>query len=656
MLDQRAPTEAPPPGPVERWPRSGAGAHAAKTLATLRLSAAWLVLTVAVGGAEPEKRVDFNFQVRPILSDKCFNCHGPDSRQRKAGLRLDTREGAFGINKSGGHAIVPGNLEDSDLVARVTAEDESQRMPPRSLGRSLSTAEIDVLKRWIEQGAQWKPHWAFLSPVAAPIPEVKNAAWPRNALDSFVLARLDAERLVPASEASNERLIRRLTFDLTGLPPTLAEIDAFVADRAPDAYLRVVDRLLASPRFGERMAVDWLDLARYADTYGYQADVYRAMWPWRDWVIKALNANLPYDEFITWQLAGDLLPRASRAQVLATAFNRNHRQTNEGGSIEEEFRVEYVADRTNTFATAFLGLTLECARCHSHKYDPITQKEYYQLFGFFNSIDESGLYSHFTPAVPTPALSLTSPDQDRASADIEEQIKAAEIELYRSGQQTSPAFEAWLKMPRHEPVEAGLIGDFPLDDVTGGKIANRADLKKPGQTSEGPVLVDGRFGKALRLSGENNVTLPLGNFDRFQPFSLSLWLETPDFKDRAVIIHRSMAWTDAGSRGYQLLIEDGKLSVGLIHFWPGNALGIRAREPLPQNRWVQATITYDGSSKASGLLLYVDGRLAACEVIRDQLTKNITGGGNDHLTVGQRFRDRGFKNGLIDEIKVFDPR
>ena len=653
-MDEKTHIKPPPMGPVDDPQRSEACTRVVLVLAASFLSIPWFVFTIPAGGAEPGKRVDFNFQVRPILSDKCFNCHGPDTRQRKAGLRLDTKEGAFGSNKSGGHAIVPGNLDESDLVARINAEDESERMPPKSLGRSLSREEIGLLTRWIEQGAEWKPHWAFLPPVAAPYPDAKNHAWPRNPLDSFVLARLESERLAPAQEASKERLIRRVTFDLTGLPPTLAEIDAFLADLAPGAYERLVDRLLASPRFGEQKAVDWLDLARYADTYGYQADVYRAMWPWRDWVIQAFNANLPYDQFIIWQLAGDLLPRPTRSQVLATAFNRHHRQTNEGGSIEEEFRVEYVSDRTNTFATAFLGLTLECARCHSHKYDPITQKEYYQLFGFFNSIDESGLYSHFTSAVPTPTLSLTSSQEDRATAAIEQSIQAAEAELDRLDQERKPAFEAWLKSPQRKPVVTGLIGAFPLDDLNAAKVANLADPKKPGQTSESPELVEGRVGKALRLSGENNITLPLGNFDRFQPFSLSLWMKSPDFKDRAVIIHRSMSWTDAGSRGYQLLIEDGKLSAGLIHFWPGNAIGIRAIEPVPLNQWVHVTITYDGSSRASGLTLYVDGRRASCDVVRDHLTKNITGGGNDHLTVGQRFRDRGFKNGVVDEIKVFE--
>ena len=401
---------------------------------------------------------------------------------------------------------------------------------------------------------------------------------------------------------------------------------------------------------------NWLDLARYADTYGYQADRYRAMWPWRDWIVRAFNENLPYDRFVTWQLAGDLLPSPTRNQVLATAFNRHHRQTNEGGSIEEEFRVEYVADRTNTVATAFLGLTLECARCHSHKYDPITQKEYYQLFSFFAGIDESGLYSHFTDAVPTPTLLLTSADQDRRIAAAEAKIRTVESDLDRLVQERRPAFEEWLASSNrgHEPMRTGLIGDFPLDAIDGGKVVNRADPKKPGHASENPQVVDGRVGKALRLHGENNVTLPLGNFDRFEPFSIALWIETPDAKDRAVILHRSMAWTDAGSRGYQLLIEDGKLSVGLIHFWPGNAIGIRSRDPVPLRKWVHVAIVYDGSSRAAGLTLYVDGRRADCEIVRDKLTKNITGGGNDQITVGQRFRDRGFKNGLVDEIQVFD--
>src|SRR5208337_160115 len=497
----------------------------------------------------------------------------------------------------------------------------------------------------------------FIPPGAVQLPDVKHPAWPRNAIDRFVLARLEAEGLTPSPVAKKERLIRRVTFDLTGLPPALAETDAFLADCRPDAYERLVDRLLASPRFGERMAVDWLDVARYADTHGYQADVYRATWPWRDWVVKAFNANLSFDTFITWQLAGDLLPNPTREEVLATAFNRHHRQTNEGGLIEEEWRTEYVADRTITFGAAFLGLTLECSRCHDHKYDPITQKHFYSLFSFFNSIDESGLYSHFTDAVPTPTALLSTEDTDRAVAAAERKIHDAEAELERLGPTRSRMFEAWLRgldrESRTPPIMSGRIGEFPLDEIKNLKVENQADPTKPGQVFEGSELIQGRMGKALKLSGENNVTLPMGNFDRFEPFSIGLWIKTPDLKDRAVVVHRSRAWTDAGSRGYAILIEDGKLSAHLVHFWPGNAIGIKTKAAIPLDRWVHVTMTYDGSSRASGLRLYLDGRRADCEVVRDSLTKNITGGGGDELTVGQQFRDRGFKNGLVDEI-VFD--
>jgi hypothetical protein len=604
---------------------------------------------------EPQSRqVDFNFEIRPILSDKCFKCHGPDPRNRKAGLRLDTKDGAFGTTESGSTAVVPGDLEQSELINRITDDDKAERMPPESLGRALSAQEIDLLKRWVKEGAPWQAHWSFLTPVRAEPPKVSGHSWPRNPIDHFVLARLEAERLAPAREARKEVLIRRLFFDLTGLPPSIAEVDAFLADRSPYAYERLVDRLLDSPRFGERMAIDWLDLARYADTYGYQADVYRAMWPWRDWVVQALNANLPFDRFITWQLAGDLLPQPTRPQVLATAFNRHHRQTNEGGSIEEEFRVEYVADRTNTFSTAFLGLTLECARCHSHKYDPISQTEYYQLFSFFNSIDESGLYSHFTNAIPTPTLLLAPASVESSIAEASRKVKMAEADLMRLAEARRPAFKTWLASVGRKWTVPGLIGDFPLESIDSGQVTNRAAPRTPGHASEGPELVEGRIGKGIRLSGENNITLALGNFDRFEPFSMALWLKTPDFKDRAVILHRSMSWTDAGSRGYQLLIDDGKLSVALIHFWPGNAIGIKAAQPLVLDRWTHVAIAYDGSSRASGLELYVNGRRAPVEVVRDNLTKTITGGGNDQITVGQRFRDRGFKNGLVDEIKVFD--
>ncbi len=605
--------------------------------------------------AAAARQVDYNFDVKPILSDRCYACHGPDASNREADLRLDTRKGAFAALSDDVHIISPGRPDRSELYLRISEEDEDLRMPPVDSKLSLSAEEIETLRLWIEQGAEWKQHWSYL-PIRSPaIPDVQDDAWPDGPIDYFVLARLEEQGLRPSKQADKTRLIRRLSFDLTGLPPTLEEVEAFLADSSEGAYETQVDRLLNSPRFGERMAVDWLDVARYADTYGYQSDVFRAMWPWRDWVIRALNDNMPFDQFVTWQLAGDLLPDSTQDQMLATAFNRHHRQTNEGGSIEEEYRVEYVSDRTDTLGAALLGITLGCARCHDHKYDPFTQKEYYQLFAFFNSIDESGLYSHFTDAVPTPTLVLKEDAQREALAKLEQQIRAAEARLEELRQQQRGAFDRWLTEGQHEAEIRGLIGDYPLESIEEGKVANRADEKSPGNISEDPQPIPGKRGGGLKLSGENNINVSAGgDFTRDHPFSVAIWINTPDEKDRAVILHRSRAWTDAGSRGYQLLLEKGRLSWSLIHFWPGNAIRIRMDDPVAIGQWIHVAMTYDGSSRAEGLRLYVDGERVPCEIVRDNLTKNITGGGAKTLDVGQRFRDRGFKNGLVDELQVFD--
>ena len=364
--------------------------------------------------------ISFNHQIRPLLSDRCFTCHGPDEQARKGKLRLDTQDGSRKVLDDGGQVIKPGAPEQSEVVRRIFATDPDDVMPPPESNLSLSPAERDLLKRWIEQGAEYEGHWSF-KPVPAEV-LVPNSEF-TNPIDAFVATRLQPSGLKLSPRAAPETLIRRLSFDLTGLPPALGEVARLVSDPSPDAWSRLVDELLASPHYGERMATDWLDLARYADTYGYQADVDRDMYPWRDWVIKAFNDNLPYDEFITWQIAGDLLPNATREQILATAFNRLHRQTNEGGSIEEEFRVEYVSDRVHTFGTAMLGLTLECSRCHDHKYDPIKQRDYYSLSAFFNNIDESGLYSHFTRATPNPTLAKPVPLHDCSEVGPSKQVR-----------------------------------------------------------------------------------------------------------------------------------------------------------------------------------------------------------------------------------------
>ncbi|MEJ1242395.1 PSD1 and planctomycete cytochrome C domain-containing protein [Chryseolinea sp. T2] len=363
------------------------------------------------GVASRKGKIDFNYDVKPILSDKCFACHGPDIKKRQADFHLDTEEGAFKALKSDAHhfAIVKGKPDESYLVKRIFSEDPLFQMPPPESNLVLSEHEKNVLRKWIEQGAEYKKHWAFIPPVMPEVPE-SDSDWPANNIDKFVLAKLEEKGLDHAAEADKERLIRRVSFDLTGLPPTLQQVDAFLKDDSPEAYEKVVDQLLASKGYGERWANYWLDVSRYGDSHGYQDDLPRVMWPWRDWVIHAFNVNLPYDQFVTWQLAGDLLPQATREQILATGFNRNHKITQEGGAIPEEYRTEYVVDRTNTFGKAFLGMSVECSRCHDHKYDPISQKEFYSMYSFFNQANEKGLINY--GELPKPRIEITQSDVD----------------------------------------------------------------------------------------------------------------------------------------------------------------------------------------------------------------------------------------------------
>lgn len=368
--------------------------------------------------------VEFNRDIRPILADACFHCHGPDKTKRKAKLRLDTEEGAFAELRDGGKTIVPGKPAQSELFQRITIKDDAQRMPPASSNRHLNDRQIELVRRWIEQGAKWQNHWSLMPPGRPDLPGVKNVRWGRNPIDVFILARLEREGMAPSPEADKTTLIRRVTLDLTGLPPTLTEVDAFLADSSPNAYEKVVDRLLQSPRFGERMVLEWLDAARYADSNGYQQDRTRTLWPWRDWVINALNQNLPFDQFTIEQLAGDLLPHATLNQKIATGFHRNHMLNGEGGRIAEESRVDYVVDRVDTTATVWLGLTLGCARCHDHKYDPFSQKDYYQLFAYFNNIAETGSVDRGGNAAPI--LSLPTPEQSRRLAQLSQAIQELE--------------------------------------------------------------------------------------------------------------------------------------------------------------------------------------------------------------------------------------
>ncbi|MCI0456630.1 MAG: PSD1 and planctomycete cytochrome C domain-containing protein [Gemmataceae bacterium] len=396
------------------------------------LALAGLSFRAGADGPQQDKQnartaIDFSRQIRPILSDNCFRCHGPDEKERKAKLRLDIKEGAFKELRNGGFAIVPGKSAESELIARITAHDPSERMPPPKTNKRVKPEQVELLKQWIDQGAPWSEHWAFVAPKRPPLPRIANASWPRNALDHFILARLEKENLNPSPEADRVRLIRRVTFDLTGLPPTPAEVDAFLADRSPSAYEKVVDRLLASPHFGERMALDWLDAARFADTHGYHIDSGRDMTRWRDWVIDSFNKNLPFDQFTVEQLAGDLLPNATVEQKVASGFNRNHMINFEGGAIPAEYHAAYIVDRVNTTATVWLGLTVACAQCHDHKYDPISHREFYQLYAFFHNVPENGLDGSKGNAAPV--LKAPTSEQARKLRELDAAIKETQEKL-----------------------------------------------------------------------------------------------------------------------------------------------------------------------------------------------------------------------------------
>lgn len=362
------------------------------------------------------KNVSYNFHIRPILSDKCFKCHGPDAGHREAGLRLDIADSAYAPlrDTKGAFAIVPGKPELSELINRISSTDSAIVMPtPESHLGALSQQEIALFKKWIKQGAKYEPHWAFTPPVKVPLPEVKNKKWVKNEIDRFILAKLEEKGLEPNDEADKERLLKRVSFDLTGLPPSIELMDRFLADKSDAAYENMVNALLQLPQYGEKMAVHWMDVARYADSYGYQDDNIRTQWPWRDWVIHAFNKNIPYDQFITWQVAGDMLPDATKENILATGFFRNHKYTEEGGVIDEEYRIEYLIDKTKTFTKGILGITIECAQCHDHKYDPFSQKDYYSLLAFFNNTKEKGFEGDVSVSQPAknPVLTITAEDR-----------------------------------------------------------------------------------------------------------------------------------------------------------------------------------------------------------------------------------------------------
>lgn len=623
----------------------------------------------AAGELDLPETVDYNFHIKPLLSDRCFACHGPDARERKAGLRLDLPEAALREQlESGGHAFVPGSLRRSVAFVRMISGDPEKVMPPPESNLSLSDYEKALIARWIEQGATYKDHWAYIPPHLAPLPAVQDSAGIRNEIDRFVFARLEAEGLAPAPPAEKASLIRRVSFDLTGLPPSLEEIDAFLADEAPDAYERLVDRLLASPAYGERMAAHWLEVARYADSDGYLDDKHRSFSPWRDWVIRSFNENMPYDQFVTWQLAGDLLPHATQEQILATAFNRLHKKNGEAGIVFEEYRLEYVADRTQTLGRAFLGLTYECARCHDHKYDPISQADYYRASAFFNSTFEIGHPVYGPDQTPGPALLLSDAEVQAQLETVQQQIQEQEAAL--RGKQTDEArFESWLKtdVPQPQTLErslnASLVAHYPLDEFTEGKTTtspNRIRRDLPARVRE-PLFKPGAKGNAFFVSDYNRVVLgeKVGWYERTEPFSIDLWLY-PDtvYKEAGIFYHCEDL--RLGYKGYSLHLADNHLQFIMAHSWPQNALQRNSVEALPARQWTHVTITYDGSSQAEGLRMYFNGEETALHTEQDNLYKGILFEPNIHtygfagFEIGQRDKIIPFKGGGIDELRIYD--
>ena len=606
------------------------------------------VLTNALAVAADEP-VDFNRDVRPILSDRCYGCHGPDAdKGRKAGLRLDEFAGATKELKSGDRAIVPGDIEASMMVQRMRTTDPEEIMPPPELHRPLSPSEKDILTRWIKQGAKYDPHWAFVSPRAQPTPKVADAAWVRDPLDAFVAAQAAKAGLKTSPAADRTTLLRRASFALTGLPPTSEEVVAFLADASPDAYEKRVDAMLASPRFGEHLAVGWLDLSRYADTWGYTGDKAMFAWPWRDWVLKAFNDNKPYDQFLTEQLAGDLLPNPTQDQRVATAFNRLHRMTFEGGSIAEEFRQDGINDRVMTAGYGFMGLTMECSRCHDHKYDPISQRDYFSMAAMFGDQNENGLLSYHGE-VPPPFVRLYKSDEERKKeSGLMAEVKAAEMALAATKSEYRGKPEVSVPSPvAHFPLDA--FAKTGVDDlVAGGKPAVFERRSSPDDLQLTPAVK----GQGVKFDGDAGFKLPeFKKLGRFDPFTFSAHLRLGEKNARATVLHSTGFYTgDGDATGVELLVVHGKLRWSMIHLWPNSAASVETTAELPVGAWQRVTVTYDGSSKAAGLRIYVDGREAKTSVIRDTLNAKPR---DNALEIGSRSRDAGFRNGSLDEIQLW---
>src|SRR5262245_19776659 len=610
-----------------------------------------LPMAISIRADSVPQTVSFNRDIRPILSDKCFTCHGPDAANRKSKLRFDHEEGARIDLGKGRFAMVPGEPAKSELYLRITSNNPALRMPPAYAGHEkLTGREIDLFHRWIEQGAVWQRHWSLLPPHRPELPKVQNEGWIRNSIDYFVLDRIEREGLRPAPEADKSMLIRRASLDVTGLPPTPAEVESFLQDSSSGAYEKAVDRLLSSPRYAERMAYRWMEAARYADTNGYQSDGHRDMWRWRDWVIEAFDRNMPFDQFTIEQIAGDLLPGATLSQKIATGFHRNHRTSAEGGIVPEEFRVEYVADRVDTTSIVWLGLTMGCARCHDHKYDPISQKEFYQLFAYFNNVPEKGLVYNF--GNEEPYIKAPTPKQENRLNKLEARVETARKKFFSQQTELAKAQREWEQsLAKAEPfdwsIRDGLVAYYPLD----GLLAWGCHEGRPvvsGSPDCSLPLVPRKVGQGAAFHGRRFIDAgDVAKFNYQDPFSLAAWIY-PTSPNGAIM---SRIEDNDQGHGYGLYLRDGKVRLHITMRWTDIGMRLETAQPLELNRWYHVVMTYDGKRKAQGVQIYLNGESQKINVLFDELTWPIDPKDPFRIGAGEgpekRFR------GTIDEVRVY---
>jgi hypothetical protein len=615
------------------------------------------LLVTTLGAAEAP--LTFNRDVRPMIAEACFHCHGPDSVTRKADLRLDTEAGFFG--KDGAEAVViPGKPEESSLYSRLITKDEDDLMPPPDSHKELKPEQIEVVRRWITEGAIWQPHWSFVKPEEPENAAVSDPEWITNPIDGFILAGLDKTGLTPAPDEDRRTLARRVSLDLTGLPPTPAEVDAFVADTDPKAYEKLIDRALASPRWGEHRGRYWLDAARYADTHGMHFDNYREMWLYRDWVIEAFNRNLPFDQFTVEQIAGDLLPKPTESQLIATGFQRCNMTTNEGGTIDEENIALYATDRVQTVGWVYLGLTLNCAQCHDHKFDPITAKDHYAMAAYFRNTTQGAKDGNVKDSGP---ILVIPNDADRPRWELlPSEIAAATANRNEQSKAARPEFDQWLTSATPTMLEDGkqnddLVAHFPLNEGVGTEIVARLPVDHRIKAPEAlKWAAGGTFGAAPVLTKDTTPNLgDLGNFARDEAFTIATWVRPAKGGFSGSLVARM---DDAAKhRGWDVIQEDRNLSFHFIDTWPDNALKVGSQRPvLTPEKWQHVAVTYDGSGKAAGVKLYINGAEVPVRALTDTLKPDADTRSNTPLRLGQRSQSMVYEDGQLQDLRMFQRR